>query len=474
VGAGIGASHQTGALRLGIDDAGGRPRKEGPTISCEVRVLTGCRTMRRGLTRLVQAAVMPAVVLCGCATVAPVNVPVDRVEPHAGYRIAKLMARDRGPANNPDALVLLAFSGGGTRAAALSYGVLEELRRTPIVVNGHQHSMLDEVDVVAGVSGGSFTALAYALYGERLFHEYQHRFLKRNVQGELIRRILNPTSWLRLTGTDLSTGARFEFSQDTFDLLCSDIGSVRLARAAATSSAVPVLLSPVTYRNYGGKCNAMLPVWVQDVANKEHAARPAGRALLRYRDFKALEDSENRPYLHIVDGGVSDNLGLRGMLEALEQLEASPTFQREMRFSQLRHIVVIAVNSRSAPATAWDRNPAPPSIVSQLIQASSVPIDHFSFESVELLRDIAARWAAVPTITFDAIDISFDAIEDPSERHEFMEMPTTFFLPAESIDRLRELGGRLLRNSRAYKILLERVAELAKLDTPSSVKPMAP
>ncbi|HSF58389.1 MAG TPA: patatin-like phospholipase family protein, partial [Candidatus Binatia bacterium] len=366
-----------------------------PTIYDKDRVLTGCRTMHRGLTRLVRAAILPAIVLCGCATVAPVNVPVDRVKPETGYRIAKLLVRDRGPANNPDALVFLAFSGGGTRAAALSFGVLEELRRTPIVVKGHQHSMLDEVDLIAGVSGGSFTALAYALYGERLFDEYQQRFLKRNVQGELIRRILNPAHWPRLasdsynrselaadyydeilfggatfndliprrspvavvTGTDLSTGARFEFSQDTFDLMCSDLGSVRLARAAATSSAVPVLLSPVTYRNYGGTCGATLPVWLQDVANREHAARPAGRALLRYRDFTALGDSENRPYLHVVDGGVSDNLGLRGMLEALEQLEASPTFQREMRFAELRHIVVIAVNSRSAPATDWDQKP---------------------------------------------------------------------------------------------------------------------
>jgi NTE family protein len=496
------------------------------TISMN-RILTAARRCTERLTRLVHAAILPAIVLCGCATVAPVNVPIDRVDPETGYRIAKLMVRDRGPANNPDALVLLAFSGGGTRAAALSYGVLEELRRTPIVVKGHQHSLLDEVDVIAGVSGGSFTALAYALYGDRLFHEYPQRFLKRNVQGGLIQRILSPASWPRLasvgygrseiaadyydeilfegatfsdliprgapvavvTGTDLSTGARFEFSQDTFDLLCSDLGSVRLSRAAATSSAVPVVLSPVTYRNYGGKCNARLPVWVQDVANTEHAARPAGRALLRYRDFRALEVSENRPYLHIVDGGVSDNLGLRGMLEAFEQLEASPTFQREMRFSELRHIVVIAVNSRSAPATDWDRKASPPSIMSQLIQASSVPIDHFSFESVELLRDIAARWAdrrelaiarrleagqsraeaeaAVPRITFDAIDVSFDAIEDPTERREFMEMPTTFFLPEESIDRLRELGGRLLRNSRPYQVLLERIAELAKRDTRS-------
>jgi len=161
------------------------------------RVLMGGATTHRGLTRLVRAAILAALVLCGCATVAPVNVPVGRVEPQTGYRIAKLLGRHRGPANNPDALVFLAFSGGGTRAAALSYGVLEELRRTPISVKGHQHSMLDEVDLVAGVSGGSFTALAYALYGERLFDENQDRFLKRNVQGELIQRILNPANWPR-------------------------------------------------------------------------------------------------------------------------------------------------------------------------------------------------------------------------------------------------------------------------------------
>jgi hypothetical protein len=275
------------------------------------QVLSGFGPMHQGLTRLVPAAILAAIVLCGCATVAPVNVPVDRVGPDTGYRIAKLLVRDRGPANNPDALVLLAFSGGGMRAAALSYGVLEELRRTPIVVKGHQQSMLDEVDLIAGVSGGSFTALAYALYGERLFHEYQHRFLKRNVQAALIQRVLNPTSWPRLasdsygrselaadyydeilfggatfgdliplgapvavvTGTDLSTGARFEFSQDTFDLMCSDLGSVRLARAAATSSAVPVLLSPVTYRNYGGRCGAILPIWVRTLRTEN--TRPA-------------------------------------------------------------------------------------------------------------------------------------------------------------------------------------------------------
>ena len=463
-----------------------------------------------------------ALALSGCTAMAPVNPSIARVDPDAGYRAVRLLKRDQAR-NNPQAMVLLAFSGGGTRAAALSYGVLEELRRTPLpgpVSTGVARSLLDEVDMVAGVSGGSFTALAYALHGERLFSEFEARFLKRDVQGELIGRALDPRNWGRLggasygrselaadyydeilfggatfadlarradapvalvTGTDLSTGARFEFSQEHFDLLCSDLGAVRLARAAATSSAVPVVLSPVTFFNYGGGCGARMPSWVDDVVKAEAPARPAGRALLRYREIEALGDSTRRPFIHVVDGGVSDNLGLRGALEAFEELEASARFRRELGFSSLRQIVVIVVNSRSAPGTDWDLSRTPPGFLTQLLQSSNLPIDHFSSDSVELLKDIAQRWAngrrlevaekrlagmtkeqaeaAVPRISFNAIDVSFDALVDPDERRYFMNLPTSFMLPDEAVDRLRAVGGRLLRESPAYRNLLQQLAE---------------
>ena len=465
---------------------------------------------------------LAALALAGCTALAPINPPITQIDPNGGYRIARLLKREQA-SNNPEALVLLAFSGGGTRAAALSYGVLEELRRTPISNTGQpgiSHPLLDEVDLVAGVSGGSFTALAYALYGDLLFTEFEPRFLKRDVQGELIARALSPRHWSKLgsaaygrselaadyydeilfngatfgdlakrrdaplalvTGTDLSTGARFEFSQEQFDLMCSDLSPVRLARAAATSSAVPVVLSPVTYFNYGGRCGARMPGWVEDVVRGDAPARPAGRALLRYREIEQLEDSVRRPYIHVVDGGVSDNLGLRGMLEAFEELEASPTFKREVGFDQLRHMVVIVVNSRSDPSTDWDRSPTPPGFVSQLLQSSSLPIDHFSSDSVELLKDIAQRWAnrrkldiaekrldgmtkaqaeaAVPSISFDAIDVSFDAITDPAERRYFMDLPTSFVLTPDAVDKLRAVGGRLLRESPGFQKLLKQIKE---------------
>src|SRR5262245_64772696 len=115
--------------------------------------------------------------LGACAT-RPINEPITHVDPRAGYRPYLLIPKRQN--NDPHTLFVLSFSGGGTRAAAFSYGVLEELRRTEIVVDGKRRRMIDEVDMITGVSGGSFTALAYALYGDRLFSEYEARFLKRD------------------------------------------------------------------------------------------------------------------------------------------------------------------------------------------------------------------------------------------------------------------------------------------------------
>ncbi len=124
----------------------------------------------------------------GCAT-RPINPPIAKADSHAGYRLETRPPRG----DSPDTLIILAFSGGGTRAAAFSYGVLETLRRTEIVrTDGRTVRLLDQIDAITGVSGGSFTALAYGLYGEKLFDIYEKSFLKRNIQGELIGRTLNP------------------------------------------------------------------------------------------------------------------------------------------------------------------------------------------------------------------------------------------------------------------------------------------
>jgi NTE family protein len=144
--------------------------------------------------------------------------------------------------------------------------------------------MLSEVDIISSVSGGTFTALAYALHGERLFDQYEQQFLKRDVEGELLKRLFDPLTWPQTpssgfgrselaeqhyeeilfhgatyadimtkptptviaNATDIATGSRWSFVAGNFDLICSDLNQMHLARAAAASSAVPVALSPVT------------------------------------------------------------------------------------------------------------------------------------------------------------------------------------------------------------------------------------
>ena len=449
--------------------------------------------------------------LAACAS-RPINEPITEIDHEAGYR-PNLLVWKR-PNNDPATLFILSFSGGGTRAAALSYGVLEELKRTHITVDGRQRRLVDEVDIITGVSGGSFTALSYALYGDELFSEYEQRFLKRNVQSALLWRTLNPFNWGKLlsrnygrselaaeyydeilfdnatyadlagksgpvaiaTGTDMAIGTRFGFYQYDFDLICSNLDTVHLSRAAATSSAVPVVLSPVTFNNYGGTCGYQYPQWVEDIRVIDEHERPAGRALELYKDMASFQDSENRPYLHLVDGGVSDNIGVRGVMDTLELAFISSEFGARRGFGEMRRVVVIVVNAHSGDGNNWEKKESPPGMVSQLLSSSGVPIERYSFETIELMKDRAAvaSWrrdlmvararlagmseeeaeASVPKIEVHVMEVSFDRIADPDRRGRFMDLPTSFVLPEEDVDALREVAGELMRQSPEYRGIL--------------------
>ena len=368
-----------------------------------------------------------ALTLGGCAT-RPINLPISNVDPGAGYRLEHRQAQSTGAGK--DTMVILAFSGGGTRAAAFSYGVLEFLRQTRIAdTKGRSVRLLDEVDLITGISGGSFTALAYGLYGEKLFDDYEARFLKRNVQGDIIARTLNPVNWGRLAsptwgrsarGTattrssstarpspiSIAAAARSSWRPppicrpdpaSSWFRACSTSyartsARCRCARAASASSAVPVVLSAVTLSNYGGACNMSMPSWTKPFIESSDPPRPAARAIRTLEATKAFGDSVNRPFLHLVDGGVSDNIGMRGVLDAMEVFEALHATGARTPFDRVKRIVVFVVNSLSVPPTNWDRSEVSPGTVETLLKASGTPIDRYSFESVEQLKDTAAKW----------------------------------------------------------------------------------
>jgi NTE family protein len=98
-------------------------------------------------------ALVAVVLIAGCGTYFPVNEPLSAWEPNRGYRAS---LRDA-PLSSDELTLMVAFSGGGTRASAFAYGVLEELAVTHVVFDGRARSLVDEIDVVSGVSAGSST-----------------------------------------------------------------------------------------------------------------------------------------------------------------------------------------------------------------------------------------------------------------------------------------------------------------------------
>ena len=69
----------------------------------------------------------------------------------------------------------------------------------------------------------------------------------------------------------------------------------------------------------------------------------------------------------------------------------------------------------------------------------------------------AARGPGEPAPEFFVIDMSLRAVTDEVARRRFMTIPTTLRLPPDDIDALRELAGKLLRQSPDFQRLMERI-----------------
>jgi NTE family protein len=443
--------------------------------------------------------------LAGCAHY-PVNARLEQYNPDAGYRYKTLSSAE----NSDSLLVVLAFSGGGHRAAALSYGVLEELARTEIVWEGQPKRLLDEVDMISAVSGGSFTAAYYALFGDEIFRDYESKFLNQNIQRRLYWRLLSPVNWCRLASpyfdrndmaaeffdrhvfegktfgdlaqagrrpfvilnaTDMSSAATFQFTQDQFDLICSDIGTFPVSRAVAASSAFPVLLTPITINNYAGGCGYIEPPEVERaLAQGERLSRLYSKA----REMRHYQDIAHHPYFHLLDGGLSDNLGMRGPLEPVLALGGLNSALQHFGLKRPRKILAIAVNAGIYRDLGWDKHARSPGLV-ELSFAFGEIITRYSFETRQLFRDSLAQWenelnedkTDAERVKIYGLEVSLEDLTDPKEREYFNRLATRFSLPPGAADRLRKVGGRLLRASKSYRdLLLDLTNETDERDHP--------
>ncbi len=364
-----------------------------------------------------------------------------RLDPDHGYRFDPRKGKRR-------TLVVVTFSGGGIRAAALAYGTLLALEELKGATGAG--TLLDDVDVISSVSGGSVTAGWYALRGKDglLGDERQNallQFLRTGGTGELAWRGLNPATLMgyvvtpyqrsdalsdffagRLFGnatyrdvetryrnpqqpfvivnaTDLGHETRFPFTQNRFDLICSNLSRYKLADAVAASANFPIAFSAIGVRNFSfpGDCPARGPAWrtagppewidhyrglydSNDRAGKGTLS-PHSNGLLQVRAAREAHDyvapAADDRILHLLDGGLVDNLGIQSTLAIEDDAVCAPgLFQRLANprpdgYRNFDEVLYIVVNARSRSPAGIDNAEYPPDVFSTLLRVIDTPLD---------------------------------------------------------------------------------------------------
>jgi NTE family protein len=434
------------------------------------------------------SALAAAVLLGACTSFGVIdNQPLKAGEDQPGYSLDTF---NRTLNQRSDELSLaVAFSGGGTRAAALAYGVMQELRDTRIQLNGSERSLLESINVISSVSGGSFTSAYYGLYGERLFKDFEARFLRRNIEGALLRSLFNPLQWfsshdrtetavsyykqnlfgeatfgdlirknaplILINTSDLASGERFTFNQEYFDLLCSDLSSFSLARAVTASSAVPVVFDPVVVENFSG-CVRRAPAWL--TAAKRRDANDPNLAMI-VRDNDVYKDKARHRYAQFVDGGITDNLGLRAMLDTIELVGGARQFQKDMGIPVPRHIAFISVNAAADTPLGIGATSRAPSIENTLNAVTNIQLHRYNVATLQQMQQSVEAWAkqlSTPERTVNPyfIRLSFESVPDGPLRRFLNEIPTSFALSDDQVDQLITTGRTLLRDNPDFQRLV--------------------
>jgi NTE family protein len=366
-----------------------------------------------------------ACALAACASLsAEPNRPLETAIHGKPYRITTIP-----DATSKELFVALAFSGGGKRSSTFGYGVLTALREITVDFGQGRRPLTHEVDVVTGVSGGSFTASAFALKRDALFETYVDEFLKYDLNAEIFGIYLAPWRWdwlfnpnwgtndemarvydellfqgadygeladlgrpfLGVQATDFANEEPFVFGQDTFDWICSDITTLPLARAVAASNGFPILFSPISLHNYAhdDENSCRRPEWVNrylaipdELSRRRHLAQLASSYL----------DKRDEAYVHLLDGGVSDNLALRGLIQMMAPTAEDAALSHES-LGRLRHVLIVSVDGQAEPDRALSEVPYLDSVLRVVGAVTSTAIDRYGFETLIHAREMTRRLA---------------------------------------------------------------------------------
>ncbi|HEY4918669.1 MAG TPA: patatin-like phospholipase family protein [Xanthobacteraceae bacterium] len=448
-----------------------------------------------------------AALLAGCATTIH-NAPINR--PLASSVGESVDRGQRASAGGDDVLIGLAFSGGGMRAAAFSYGVLSEFDETRIRSPKTAESLVDRIDFLSGVSGGAVTAAYFGLKGRAALADFRERFLLRNAEESLATGF-TPTNvfrayeggvndaeqfprWLDdnlfhgatfrefdsqhrprvwINASDIYNRTAFVFNDSTFSAICSDLASYPIASAVAASAAMPVVFAPVVLRSFPDRCAAQVPDWIEKAQNNPLAApilKEAAAAIIRYRDGSV-------PYIKLLDGGLVDNYGLSGFTIARLSADTPYGPLTAQQAVNIRRVLFLVVDGGRGLSGDWARTAEGPSGPEIVWAAADTAIDssvRSSFTAFDRTmsewRDTLIRWRcglSAPararygkTDRWDCKDLKFfvgriNFDELGRQRAAALNaVPTRFKLTPDEVDAVVAAGRDALRANPTFRAFL--------------------
>ena len=365
-------------------------------------------------------ALLPLFLLFGCA---PWNLPQN--EPLQGENaslVEPLIAGDG------EVYIGLAFSGGGMRATAFAYGMLEELRAAG-VDTGTPNGLLDDVRLVSGVSGGSVMAAQFGLYGADGLAGFRESYLLTNAETYMATSALNPLTLAKglaggingrdtfgryldevlfhgatfgdlrkrshvktwINATDMANSTPFLFSPETFDALCSDLSKVRLSEAVAASAAYPLVFTPIVLKAHQGTCDYREPDWLT-AARYNPEATAAMRA--HARALESYTNPEEVKFVKLLDGGITDNFGTTGLAveRARAQVPYAPLTAEEA--VKLKRMLFLVANAGVDNDYDWTGRVSGPGGVNLAVSIASSAMSAASRSGYDSMRGELRLWEA--------------------------------------------------------------------------------
>ena len=352
--------------------------------------------------------------------------------------------------------VALAISGGGSRAAIFGAAVMFELQR---------YGLLEHVDLVSCVSGGCLTAAYYALScddpddraacPQTTNGAKRYTWRKDELYPLLERRLLWrwfgnwfwPSNFLKFwfTHFDRTDIMAATLSNNLYDHSILDNNQFRFRDLSPARPNLAINTTDATAGAHGAFQFTFTPEKFRELRS-DLDRYPIANAVMASASFPGafnyvtLRDFREQRYIHLLDGGAYDNLGLSAIRTAMK-----PTADEK---SGVENRVVIVIDAYMALDNGLAKIPEPRSwtdyiVDSNFFVAYDTLLTSLRATQITLAEELLQKYQGT------LLHISWERLDDDPEHawlaNRLNRIPTSFNISPKNAERLRQAAKILVQ-----------------------------